>query len=116
MYGLTFTVVLFVSSIGSIALTYMKIAAECLTSKNKAMNSKALKTCSTHLTVYLIMMISGSIIIILHRFPQYSDYRTVAALLFHIILGNLNPIIYGLQSKEIRKVVVNMSFSKKVSP
>ncbi|XP_023868987.1 olfactory receptor 8G17-like [Salvelinus sp. IW2-2015] len=116
MYGLTFTVVLFVSSIGSIALTYMKIAAECLTRKNKAMNSKALKTCSTHLTVYMIMLISGSIIIILHRFPQYSDYRKVAALLFHIIPGSLNPIIYGLQSKEIRKVVVNMSCSRKVSP
>ncbi|XP_013993540.1 olfactory receptor 146 [Salmo salar] len=116
MYGLTFTIVLFISSIGSIALTYMKIAAECFISKNKAMNSKALKTCSTHLTVYLIMLISGSIIIILHRFPHYSDYRKVAALLFHIIPGSLNPIIYGLQSKEIRKVVVNMSCSRKISP
>ncbi|XP_070699534.1 odorant receptor 115-15 [Pempheris klunzingeri] len=103
VYGLTFTVVLFTSSIGSIVLTYAKITVVCLTSKNKSLNSKALKTCSTHLVVYLIMLLSGVIIITLHRFPQYSDYRKLSAILFHIIPGSLNPIIYGVQSKEIRK-------------
>ncbi|XP_073335838.1 olfactory receptor 52N5-like [Pagrus major] len=103
IYGLTFTVVLLTSSIGSMVLTYTKITVVCLTSKNKALNSKALKTCSTHLAVYLIMLLSGLSIIILHRFPQYSDYRKLAAILFVIVPGSLNPIIYGVQSKEIRK-------------
>ncbi|XP_036976109.1 olfactory receptor 146-like [Acanthopagrus latus] len=111
IYGLTFTVVLFTSSIGTMVLTYAKITAVCLTSKNK--NSKALKTCSTHLAVYLIMLLSGLTIIILHRFPQYSDYRKFASILFHIIPSSLNPIIYGMQSKEIRKF---LSMSKKVLP
>jgi len=103
IYGLTFTVVLFTASIGSMVLTYTKITVICLTSKNKSLNSKALKTCSTHLVVYLIMLLSGMAIITLHRFPQYSDYRKLAAILYHIIPGSLNPIIYGLQSKEIQK-------------
>uniref|UniRef100_A0A671VBW3 G-protein coupled receptors family 1 profile domain-containing protein n=1 Tax=Sparus aurata TaxID=8175 RepID=A0A671VBW3_SPAAU len=99
VYGLTFTVVLLTSSIGTMVLTYTKITVVCLTSKNKSLNSKALKTCSTHLVVYLIMLISEFIVITLHRFPQYSDYRKLAAILFVIVPGSLNPIIYGSLSR-----------------
>ncbi|XP_073335014.1 olfactory receptor 8G17-like [Pagrus major] len=113
IYGLTFTVVLFTSSIGSMVLTYTKITAVCLTSKNKSLNSKAMKTCSTHLAVYLIMLLSVLSVIILHRFPQYSDYRKFAAILYHIIPSSLNPIIYGMQSKEIQRF---LSKPKKVLP
>ncbi|XP_042287471.1 putative olfactory receptor 52L2 [Thunnus maccoyii] len=116
VYGLTFTVVLPSSSIGSIILTYAKITAACITSKSKSLNSKALKTCSTHLCLYLIMLLSGMILIILHRFPQYADYGKISAILFHVIPGSLNPIIYGLQSQEIHKCLSNMRHLKKVTP
>ncbi|XP_038564819.1 olfactory receptor 146-like [Micropterus salmoides] len=116
IYGLTFTVVLFTGSIGSIVLTYAKITVVCLTSKSKSLNSKALKTCSTHLFVYLIMLLCGMLIIVLHRFPQYSGYRKVSAILFNIIPANLNPIIYGVQSKEIRKFLSKWFQSRRVLP
>ncbi|XP_039894584.1 olfactory receptor 146-like [Simochromis diagramma] len=115
VYGLTFTVVLFTGSIGSIVLTYASITIVCLTSKNKSLNSKALKTCSTHLVVYLIMLLSGMIVIMLHRFPQYSDYRKLCSILFHIIPGSLNPIIYGVQSKEMQKLFAKL-LQKKTGP
>uniref|UniRef100_A0A8C2XML8 G-protein coupled receptors family 1 profile domain-containing protein n=1 Tax=Cyclopterus lumpus TaxID=8103 RepID=A0A8C2XML8_CYCLU len=111
VYGLTFTVVLFTCSIGSMVITYTKITVVCLTSNSKSLNSKALKTCSTHLVVFLIMLISGFIVIILHRFPQYSDYRKLSAILFHIIPGSLNPIIYGVQSAEICKSLSKFSLN-----
>ncbi|XP_038564561.1 olfactory receptor 52N5-like, partial [Micropterus salmoides] len=116
IYGLTFTVVLFTGSIGSIVLTYTKITVVCLTSKNKSLNSKALKTCSTHLVVYLIMLISGFVVIILHRFPQYSDYRKLCAIVFVIVPSILNPIIYGMQSKEIRTFLSKFFESKTILP
>ncbi|XP_010754365.3 olfactory receptor 146-like [Larimichthys crocea] len=116
VYGLTFTVVLLTSSIGSMVLTYTKITVVCLTSNNKSLNSKALKTCSTHLVVYLIMLISGFVVIILHRFPQYSDYRKLCSILFHIVPGSLNPIFYGVQSKEIRKFLSKQFEPKKILP
>uniref|UniRef100_A0A665UAS8 Olfactory receptor 52N5-like n=1 Tax=Echeneis naucrates TaxID=173247 RepID=A0A665UAS8_ECHNA len=103
VYGLTFTVVLLTASIGSMVLTYTKITVVCLTSKNKSLNSKALKTCSTHLFVYLIMLLSGFLVVTLHRFPEYADFRKLSALLFHIVPSCFNPIIYGTQSKEIKK-------------
>lgn len=101
IYGLIFTVVLFSGSIGSMVLTYTKIAIICLTSKSKYVNSKALKTCSTHLVLYLIMMLSGLFIIILHRFPEFTYTRKIIAILYYIVPGSLNPVIYGMQSKEI---------------
>ncbi|XP_053187233.1 olfactory receptor 146-like [Scomber japonicus] len=116
VYGLTFTVFLFTGSIGSIVFTYTKIALVCLTSKNKSLNSKALKTCSTHLVVYLIMIFSGMSLIVLHRFPQYSNYRKLSSILFHIIPGSLNPIIYGVQSAEIRKSLAKLFEPKKILP
>ncbi|CAB1433671.1 unnamed protein product [Pleuronectes platessa] len=115
IYGLTFTVVLFSASIGSIVLTYAKITVVCVTSKNQSLNSKALKTCSTHLCLYLIMLCSGMIVITLHRFPQYSDYRKLSAILFHVIPGSLNPLIYGIQSREIRTFLSKLIHSRKVS-
>lgn len=116
VYGLTFTVVLLTASIGSVVLTYSKITVVCLTSKNQSLNTKALKTCSTHLLVYLIMLISGHVVIILHRFPQYTDYIQLSAILFALVPGTLNTIIYGIQSKEIQKFFFETFQSKKSLP
>uniref|UniRef100_A0A4W6C663 G-protein coupled receptors family 1 profile domain-containing protein n=1 Tax=Lates calcarifer TaxID=8187 RepID=A0A4W6C663_LATCA len=87
IYGLTYTVVLLGSSICSITLTYLRIAAVCLRGKNKALNSKALQTCATHLAVYLILL-------------------KVASVLGHVVLPALNAVIYGLQIKEIRQRII----------
>ncbi len=106
VYGIIYTVVLFSFSILSVFITYGKIATVCITSKNKALNSKAIKTCSTHLAVYLIMLVSGSTFIFLHRFPLYSESRKLASIMFHIVPPGLNPLVYGLQTKEIRQKFV----------
>ncbi|XP_031169785.2 putative olfactory receptor 52L2 [Sander lucioperca] len=116
VYGLVFTVVLLSSSICSIILTYSNITAACLTSNSKSLNSKALKTCSTHLCLYLIMLASGLSPIALHRFPQFPEYRKITAILFHVVPGSLNPVIYGLQSQEILKCLSKLFHLKRVIP
>ncbi|XP_076607110.1 olfactory receptor 52N5-like [Chaetodon auriga] len=113
IYGLTYTVVLLGSSIGSVTLTYLKIAVVCVLSKNKVLNRKALQTCTTHLAVYIILLVSGFIIVILHRFPQLSDHRKVAGVLGHVALPALNVVIYGLQIKEVRqRIIISFHNSK----
>ncbi|XP_050949470.1 olfactory receptor 5F1-like [Labeo rohita] len=114
VYGLTFTVVLFASSIGSVAFTYIRIVMVCFKSKNKTTNTKAIKTCSTHLTVYIIMFVSGCVAIFLHRFPVNGETRKLASVMFHIIPPGMNPIIYGIQSKEIRQKICKL-FRNKVN-
>lgn len=115
IYGLCYTVVLLGSSIGSVTLTYMKIITVCVRSKNKVLNSRALQTCTTHLAVYVILLTSGFIIVILHRFPELSDHRKVAAVLGHVVLPALNAGIYGLQIKEVRQRIMTLFHNNKVA-
>ncbi|RVE63419.1 hypothetical protein OJAV_G00135900 [Oryzias javanicus] len=114
VYGLVYTVLLLGSSMVSVALTYLKIVAVCLRSRSKALNGKALQTCTTHLAVYLMLLVSGFIIVVMHRFPQLSDHRKVAAVLGHVALPALNILIYGLQIREVRQKVF-AAFDKTVS-
>ncbi|KAJ4920242.1 hypothetical protein JOQ06_023043 [Pogonophryne albipinna] len=88
VYGLTFTVVLLTASIGSPHLF------------------------QNHSS----MFDHGFVLIILHRFPQYPEYRKTGAIMFHIVPGSLNPLIYGLQSKEIHKCLSNIFHFKRVKP
>ncbi|XP_017259597.1 olfactory receptor 146-like [Kryptolebias marmoratus] len=116
IYGLTFTVVLAVASAGTTVLTYTKIAIVCLTRKNKNLNHKALKTCSTHLLVYVIMFTSGKISIVFHRFPQFIEEKKLTIIFYHIIPCSLNPIIYGVQSKKIKTALLRFLHYRKGLP
>ncbi|XP_076002306.1 olfactory receptor 13H1-like [Genypterus blacodes] len=102
IYGLFFTLLLFCCSLGIITITYFKIALACWVKKNKEMNNRALQTCASHLVLYLIMLWSGFLTIILHRFPNYPDLRKIAYVLFHVVPANLNPVIYGMQTRSLR--------------
>ncbi|XP_068587732.1 olfactory receptor 52N5-like [Cebidichthys violaceus] len=115
IYGLGYTVVLLGSSIGSVTLTYLKIAVVCLSSRNKSLNGKALQTCTTHLAVYVFLLVSGFIIVTLHRFPQLADHRKVAAVMGHVVLPVLNGVIYGLQIKEVRQRIMALFHNNKVA-
>ncbi|XP_051955790.1 olfactory receptor 146-like [Xyrauchen texanus] len=103
VFGIVYTVIVFTFSLGSVFITYLKIATVCITSKNKALNRKAIKTCSTHIAVYLIMFVSCATMVFLHRFPELSENRKIASIMFHIVPPGLNPLVYGLQTKEIRQ-------------
>ncbi|XP_072247784.1 olfactory receptor 52N5-like [Leuresthes tenuis] len=108
IYGLFFTVLLFTCSIGGIGVTYIRIALICWMRKSKELNNRALQTCTSHLVLYLIMLWSGFLTIILHRFPKYPDLRKIAYILFHIVPANLNPIIYGMQTRSLRDKITQI--------
>ncbi|XP_035522651.1 olfactory receptor 52N5-like [Morone saxatilis] len=103
IYGLVSAMGMMAVSLCSVALTYLRITMVCLSSKNKVLNSKALQTCATHLAVYIILLVSGCVIIILHRFPNLSDERKLASILFHVVPPSMNALIYGLQIKAVRE-------------
>jgi len=115
IYGLFFTVALFSLSMSCIGLTYCRIALACWIRKNKEMNSKALQTVASHLVLYLIMLWSGFLTIILHRFPDYPDLRKIAYILFHVVPANLNPIIYAVQTRSLREKILQV-LRRKVTP
>lgn len=114
--GLFLSVVFWIISVSSISLTYLKIAQVCLKNRNSTLKSKAIKTCSTHLIVYLILFGCGCTVIILHRFSAYEGLRNLASVLLYVIPPSLNPVIYGLQTKEIRQGIEQMFLRRKVLP
>uniref|UniRef100_A0A8C6T7B7 Odorant receptor, family F, subfamily 115, member 15 n=1 Tax=Neogobius melanostomus TaxID=47308 RepID=A0A8C6T7B7_9GOBI len=101
--GLLSTSVVLAMSIGMILLTYTRITLVCVTNHSSSLNRRALQTCSTHLTAY-ILLVSGLSIVAMQRFSLTVEVRKVLALLKDLVPGSLNPIIYGLQSKEIRRI------------
>ncbi|XP_061105604.1 olfactory receptor 52J3-like [Conger conger] len=114
-YGLFLTSFLNGMSLIAVVFTYIQILVACLTNKQSDTRSKALRTCGTHLTVYLVFQATSIFTVLSHRFPQVSPYLRrsvgVSILLFPPIL---NPLIYGLNTKEIRSVVIHFFRKKKV--
>ncbi|XP_012684273.2 olfactory receptor 52E4-like [Clupea harengus] len=115
IYGLFYTVIFLSSSMGTVAVTYIRIAITCWTKKNAELNSKAIQTCASHLVLYLIMLLTGFIIVIMHRFPEYPFLRRLVAILFNVVPANLNPIIYGIQTKQLRLKILQI-FGRKITP
>ncbi|XP_026794353.2 olfactory receptor 52N5-like [Pangasianodon hypophthalmus] len=116
IFGLISAVMLWTTSISCISLTYLKIAHVCLKNQNSTMKSKAIKTCSTHLILYLILLGCSCTVIILHRFSDYEELRNLASILYFVIPTSLNPVIYGLQTKEIRHWIEQIFLRRKVIP
>ncbi|XP_035287640.1 olfactory receptor 52J3-like [Anguilla anguilla] len=115
-YGLFLSSFLQGMSLLAVVFTYVQILVACLTNKQSDTKSKALRTCATHLTVYLVFQVTSMFTVLSHRFNQVSPYLRrsvgVSILLFPPIL---NPLIYGLNTKEIRSVVIHFFTKKKVT-
>ncbi len=97
-------------SLGSVFITDGKIAVVCKRSKNKAFNSKAIKTCGTHNHVCFLFHH-----VFFHRSPQYSENRKLASIMFNLIPPGLNPLVYGVQTKEISQRAVKLCCRNKVN-
>lgn len=79
-----------------------------------SIHSKAFRTCASHLVVYVVYEMASLVIVVSHRFPSLpSNVKKFFSILFIIIPPAINPIIYGLGSKELRSSIVKQ-FSKQV--
>ncbi|XP_030649152.1 olfactory receptor 52E4-like [Chanos chanos] len=108
-YGLALTATFQVASVALVVFTYIQILITCLFNKQADTKSKAIRTCATHLVVFITYQINVCFFILSHRFEQVSPYLRrsvgVSILVFPPIL---NPLIYGLNTKEIRSKVIYM--------
>lgn len=90
-----------------IAFSYFRILHAGVRRGQAGINSKALRTCATHLVVYIVYEIATTIIILSVRFPSMSpNIRKFCSILFVIVPPVINPVIYGLVSKELRTSMI----------
>lgn len=116
IYGLLLVAVSQLIANGMIIFTYLQILAACFRSKGSDTKAKALQTCATHLIVFLLLECLGLFTIISYRIQNISPHlRRFIGLSTLIFPPTLNPIIYGLKTKEIREKVMHF-FRNKILP
>uniref|UniRef100_A0A8C4RU17 Olfactory receptor n=1 Tax=Erpetoichthys calabaricus TaxID=27687 RepID=A0A8C4RU17_ERPCA len=115
IYGLFMTYFTSSLSLSAIVFTYSKILITCFFKSQANAKSKALQTCASHLTVYVIFETTLLFSIMALRFPNISPNLTkVFGTVMITVPPCLNPLIYGINTKEIRNTVLKY-FKKKIT-
>ncbi|XP_045070810.1 putative gustatory receptor clone PTE03 [Coregonus clupeaformis] len=114
-YGLFITAVFQGVSLLVVIYTYIQILITCVMNKSSDARSKAIQTCGTHLVVFLFLEFNACFGLIAHRFQQTDPFlRRAFGLSVMVFPPILNPLIYGLKTKEIRQNVLGF-YKRKVS-
>ncbi|XP_030649151.1 olfactory receptor 52K2-like [Chanos chanos] len=108
-YGLALTISFLVASTALVVFTYIHILITCLFNKQADTKSKAIRTCATHLVVFITYQINVCFFILSHRLDQVSPYlRRSAGVSILVFPPIMDPLVYGLNTKEIRNKVIYM--------
>lgn len=106
IYGLFISALSQAIANGVVLYTYLHILVACYRSKRADTKAKALQTCATHLMVFLLFECLGLFTIISYRLQDVSPHlRRLLGLSTIIFPPTLNPIIYGLKTKDIREKI-----------
>ncbi|XP_034617208.1 olfactory receptor 52D1-like [Trachemys scripta elegans] len=103
MYGLVMAFVVIGLDLTLIALSYGLVIRAVLRISSKKAHQKALNTCTAHICVILTSYASYLFSNLTHRFGQgiASNLHIILANLYFLIPPMLNPIIYGIKTKEL---------------
>ncbi|XP_044853610.1 putative olfactory receptor 52P1 [Mauremys mutica] len=107
MYGLVIALVVIGLDLTLIALSYALIIRAVLRISSKKAHQKALNTCTAHICVILTSYTPFLFSNLTHRFGQgiAPHIQIIMANLYFLIPPMLNPIIYGVKTKELREKV-----------
>uniref|UniRef100_A0A3Q3X626 G-protein coupled receptors family 1 profile domain-containing protein n=1 Tax=Mola mola TaxID=94237 RepID=A0A3Q3X626_MOLML len=101
--GLLNTTIMQVVSVSVQVFSYVKILITCLVSRRSEAKLKAVNTCVAQLVILVIFEIVGTFTILSHRFKNVSgDLQKIMGMLIFLIPPLLNPVVYGLYTREIR--------------
>uniref|UniRef100_A0A8C3T4M5 Olfactory receptor n=1 Tax=Chelydra serpentina TaxID=8475 RepID=A0A8C3T4M5_CHESE len=108
LYGIIVTV--FIVGLDSmfIVLSYVKILRAVLSLASKEEQLKAFSTCSSHLCALLVSYIPVVLSSTIHRFGHHvtPHVHILLANFYHLFPPIVNPIVYGVKTKQIRDRVL----------
>ncbi|KAM9171897.1 olfactory receptor 52N4-like [Pangshura tecta] len=113
-YGLVMAFVVIGLDLTLVALSYSLIIRAVLRISSKKAYEKALNTCTAHICVMMTSFTLFFFSTLTHRFGQRitPHVHIILANFFFLIPPVINPIIYGVKTKEIRDKVVKYIWSR----
>nr|XP_006110291.1 olfactory receptor 52N4-like [Pelodiscus sinensis] len=108
MYGLALAFVVTGFDVTVIAMSYVLIIRAVLRISSKKANQKALSTCTAHILVILMAYPPGLFSTLAYRFGEgiTPSVHIILANLTYLMPPMLNPIVYGIKTKELHEKVV----------
>ncbi|NWJ08909.1 O52R1 protein, partial [Crypturellus undulatus] len=108
IYGLSATFVVVVFDVTLIFVSYTLILRAVLRLPSTEARLKAFSTCASHVCVMLTLYTPSLFTFLTHRFGQSIPHHVhiVVAILYLLLPPVLNPIVYGVRTKQIRARVV----------
>ncbi|XP_032075564.1 olfactory receptor 52K2-like [Thamnophis elegans] len=116
IYGIFGALLVVGFDLSFIVLSYAKILQAVLSLATKEEQHKAFGTCLSHVCAILIFYVPVILSSFLHRFSSHVPTY------IHILLANfyllfppmMNPIIYGVQTKQIRERVLHLFYPQQL--
>lgn len=116
IYGIFVALLIVGFDLGFIVLSYAKILRAVLSLATKEEQHKAFGTCLSHVCAILVFYVPVVLSSVIHRFGHH-----VPAYI-HILLANfyllfppmMNPIIYGVQTKQIRERALHLFYHQQL--
>ncbi|ELW63706.1 putative olfactory receptor 52P1 [Tupaia chinensis] len=116
-YGISVALSVMVLDLGLIATSYVKILQAVFRLSSQNARSKALGTCAAHVCTILVSYTPALFSFLTHRIGKKvpPNVHIIFACLYLLVPPTVNPLVYGVKTKQIRDQVASLFFpSKKI--
>ncbi|XP_003781027.1 olfactory receptor 52J3-like [Otolemur garnettii] len=118
VYGISVALSVMILDLGLIATSYIKILQAVFRLSSQNARSKALSTCAAHVCTILVSYTPALFSFLTHRIGKKvpPSVHIIFASLYLLVPPTVNPLVYGVKTKQIRDRVVSLFLPhKKIS-